>query len=184
MKKCMSIFIVLCFSLIFLPQPSSASGHIQAGEVLADTALQAPKIQEEKEYLGIGEEEEFRLKELDAEYFIIEVVGAYCPVCHAQSSEINQLFNRIHKDKQLSSRLLMFSVVSGATDMEIEHLKSTWNAPYPMLADYEYDFLKAIGNPDVPFTLIVSRDGKVHYSHLGKVPELSEFMEIIRGVVE
>lgn len=184
MKPSISAAIVLFFSLIFLPSFVSASGYIQAGEVLEDAVLRAPEMQEEKDYLGTEEKEDFRLKDLDAQYFLIEVVGAYCPVCHGQSSEINQLFNRIIRDDHLSSELLMFSVASGATEMEIEYLKSTWNAPYPILADYEYDFLKAIGNPDVPFTLIVSRDGEVHYAHLGKVPELPDFMEIIRGVVE
>ncbi len=184
MKPCIFVAMVLFFGLIFWSQSVLASGHIESGEVLADVVLLAPENQQEKDYLGIEEKKEFRLKDLDAEYFLIEVVGAYCPICHAQSTEINQLFNRISGNEQLGSRLLMFSVVPGATDMEIEYLKSTWNAPYPMLPDYEYDFLQAIGNPDVPFTLIVSRDGEVHYAHLGKVPELSEFMEILREIVK
>ncbi|WP_028573604.1 peroxiredoxin family protein [Desulfonatronovibrio hydrogenovorans] len=161
----------------------SAKNIISVDEYLPEFVFQAPYGQEEKKYLGLDEKEDFMLSELGPSYFLIEVVGAYCPVCHTQSAEVNQLFNRIKRDEMLREKILMFSIAPGATAMEIEYLKGTWNAPYPILGDYEYDFHKTIGSPDTPFTLIVSRDGKVLYAHLGRIPEPAVLMEKIRGII-
>lgn len=157
---------------------------VKVGQNLSELTFNAPYTLEEQTYLGITDQQNFTLNDLDADFFLIEVVGAYCPVCHAQSTEINHLFNRIIRDEKLGQRMLMFSVSPGSTKMEIEYLKSTWNAPYPILEDYDYVFHKALGNPDTPFTLIVSQDGMVHYAHLGRIPELSVFLEKIRMIVQ
>lgn len=180
--------IFICFFFIFcmsIPVLSfSDVNPIKTGEILEEFVFQAPSIQKEKDYLGLGEENSFLLKDLTAEFFLIEVVGAYCPVCHAQSADVNHLFNRITRDEVLKERIIMFSIVPGSTVMEIEYLKSSWKAPYPILGDYEYDFHGLIGKPDTPYTMIVSRDGQVLYTHLGRLPELNEFMEKISNITE
>ncbi|RQD59732.1 MAG: hypothetical protein D5R98_07325 [Desulfonatronovibrio sp. MSAO_Bac4] len=180
--------IFICFFICFfmsIPVLSFSSGNpIKTGEILEEFFFQAPDIQKDKDYLGLGQEDSFLLKDLDADFFLIEVVGAYCPVCHAQSAEINHLFNRITRDEVLKERVIMFSIAPGSTAMEIEHLRSSWNAPYPILKDYEYDFHGHMGNPDTPYTIIVSRDGQVMYAHLGRIPELNEFMEKISRITE
>ncbi|MFN2266664.1 MAG: peroxiredoxin family protein [Desulfonatronovibrio sp.] len=180
--------IFICFSLFFfmsIPIPSVSGGNpVETGEILEEFVFQAPDIQKDKDYLGLAEEDSFLLKDLDADFFLIEVVGAYCPVCHAQSAEVNHLFNRISKDEVLKERMIMFSIVPGSTTMEIEHLRNSWKAPYPMLEDYKYDFHGHIGNPDTPYTIIVSKDGRVLYAHLGRILELNEFMEKINKIIE
>ena len=182
--KTTAFFFMLLASLAFPSSVFSGSQHAKTGDVIPQIEFLTPKLDDEKQYLGLDESEYFTLDELNADFFLIEVVGAYCPICHAQSSEINRLFNTINRDQKLNTRMLMLSVASGATEMEIEYLKNSWNAPYPIVGDYEYHFLSAIGNPDVPFTLILSRNGTVKYSHKGRMPELSEFMETIREIVQ
>lgn len=180
-----SFFCIIIFLLVFiLSMPAQADKNpVKEGQVIADLQFKAPYTEKERQYMGLMEEEMFTLEELDVDFFLIEVVGAYCPVCHAQSSEINHLFNRINRDEVLSEAMLMFSVSPGSTSMEIEYLRDTWKAPYPILEDYEYDFHAAIGSPDTPFTLIIRSDGLVLYAHLGRIPELSTFMEKIRNIV-
>lgn len=180
--------VFICFFFFFfmsIPALSFSGGTpIKTGEMLGEFVFHAPGIQKDKEYLGLVEEDSFLLKDLNAQFFLIEVVGAYCPVCHAQSADVNHLFNRITRDEVLKERMIMFSVAPGATTMEIEYLKTSWNAPYPILGDYEYDFHGHIGEPDTPYTIIVSRDGRVLYAHLGRIPELNEFMENISKMTE
>lgn len=184
-KIYLNFFIIFCLFLMFLSSAAAAPVHepVKAGDILPAFIFQAPYTAEEKEYLGLNDKDRFSLEELDAKFFLIEVVGVYCPICHIQSEQINRLFNKIINDEHLNNNLMMFSVSSGSTEMEVGYLRNTWQAPYPMAADPDYDFFNLIRAPGVPFSLIVSRDGSVHYSNQGRMPELEEFMELIKDIV-
>ncbi len=183
MKFFFPVGLILCVFLVISSQAYSSDRMPKAGDTLPDYIFKPPLTDEEKKYLAVEGKNSFSLKELEADFFLIEITGVYCPICHMQSEQINQLFNMISRDKELSEKMLMFSVVSGATDGEIEYLRETWQAPYPMLPDYEYDFFNAVGSPGVPFTLIVSRDSAIHYSNQGRMPELSSFSSQIRAII-
>lgn len=183
MKKYLSVTI---FFLIFITLPAlvfSAENPPEPGDILPDFTFEAPLNEEEQRYLGIEDKDSFRLEELEADFFLIEVVGMYCPICHLQSEEVNRLFEKITADEHLAKKMLMFSIASGSPDREIDYLKNTWQAPYPILPDYDFDFFNTIGNPGVPFTLIVSRDREIHYTNTGRMPDLSEYIERIREIV-
>ncbi len=183
MKKLSCLVVLTCFVLIWTAAWGSVQSHLKPGDLLPEFVFQAPYTEEEREYLGLVEKDFFTLKELEAEFFLIEVVGTYCPICHIQSDVINALFNKISDDELLKDKMLMFSVSSGSTEMEVNYLKNTWQAPYPMVSDLEYDFFNLIQAPGVPFTLMVSRDGLVLYSNQGRMPELSSFMAMIKDIV-
>lgn len=183
MTKLFFSALILSFFLSFPTAAVSMDNPPEAGDCLPVFAFQAPYTITEKKYLGIGDVDDFTLEELEAEFFLIEVVGTYCPICHIQSDDVNRLFNRIVMDEELSARMLMFAVSSGSTDTEIEYLRETWQAPYPILPDFDYEFFNFIGSPGVPFTLIVSCDGRIHYTNTGRMQEISAYLEKIREIV-
>ena len=130
----------------------------------------APVIPEHQSYLGIdGTRNEVALHELEKAYYLIEIVGVYCPVCHNQAPDMLRLYQRIRRDAALSDKIGMFAVASGATSMEVEHLHRTWRFPFPILKDGDYNLHKMIGEPDTPFTVIVDREGTILYAHLGRI---------------
>ncbi|WP_045220627.1 peroxiredoxin family protein [Desulfonatronum thioautotrophicum] len=166
--------LVICWlALTLLAVSTSAGGPPSVGErqpeILA-FAFPAPTISEHRSYLGIGEDQErIALQELEKDYFLLEIVGAYCPVCHNQAPDMLRLFQRIRRDAALSDKVGMFAVAAGATAMEVEHLHRTWRFPFPILQDADYDLHKIIGEPDTPFTMVVGKDGSILYAHLGRI---------------
>lgn len=130
----------------------------------------APVIPEHQAYLGIDEhKDEIVLHDLEKAYYLIEIVGVYCPVCHNQAPDMLRLYQRIRRDATLSDKVGIFAVAAGATPMEVEHLHRAWRFPFPILKDGDYDLHKVIGEPDTPFTVIVARDGSILYAHLGRI---------------
>ncbi|TVQ97474.1 MAG: TlpA family protein disulfide reductase [Desulfovibrionales bacterium] len=166
--------LVICWlALILLAVSTSADTPPIVGErqpeILA-FVFPAPTITEHRTYLGLEENQErIALHELEKDYYVLEIVGVYCPVCHNQAPDMLRLFQRIRRDAVLSDKIGMFAVAAGATLMEVEHLHRTWRFPFPILQDADYELHKVIGEPDTPFTMVVSRDGSILYAHLGRI---------------
>lgn len=139
----------------------------------------APKSDEHTSYLKLpGNQEDVALQELDAAYFLIEIVGVYCPVCHTQAPDMVRLFQRIQRDADLSEKTVLIGVAAGGTPMEVEHLHRTWRFPFPILEDGDYSLHKLLGEPDTPFTFLVNREGEVLYAHLGRIDVNNVFNQL------
>ncbi len=147
-----------------LPEPGA-----QRPEVL-DFAFPVPEqIQDGFDVEIPAGRETFALRDLDREYFLLEVAGVYCPVCHAQAPDMVRLHQRIQRDAELSSKVVVLAVAAGATPMEVEHLQKNWRFPFPILQDGDYILHKLLGEPDTPFTVLIDQNGTIHYAHLGRI---------------
>lgn len=168
---------------ILLAFPAFAKSPVQQGDNLAGVELPAPCTDQARLFLGVEEKEPFTMDQLERPFALIKIVGVYCPICHQQAPEINRLYNRIQEDENLADKICMFAISPGATPAEVEHLQSSWRPPYPILADQDYLFHKAVGEPDTPFTIIVDNNGDVHYAELGRIPGMKEMMETIEKII-
>lgn len=149
-----------------------AKGLPQVGDQLGELAvfpMIAPDDEQGRTYLGLPPGQgDFRLDGLARPYVLLEIVGVYCPVCHAQAPDVVRLHQRIQRDAKLSGLLTMLAVAAGATPMEVEHLQKNWRFPFPIVRDEDYLLHKLLGEPDTPFTLVIDRQGNVLYAHLGR----------------
>lgn len=171
--------VLVWLSLALLAGQVFAAGPLVVGErhpeILAFSFL-APQVSDHRNYLGLGEDQaSVALVDMDKDYFLIEIVGVYCPVCHNQAPETLRLYQRVQRDAGLAAKVGMIAVAAGATPMEVEHLYRTWRFPFPILQDADYALHKLIGEPDTPYTLILDRDGSVLYAHLGRTDTDSIF---------
>lgn len=124
----------------------------------------------------------FTLPDLDREYFLLEVVGVYCPVCHTQAPDMVRLHQRIQRDAKLSSKVVVLAVAAGATPMEVEHLQKNWRFPFPILQDGDYSLHKLLGEPDTPFTVLIDQNGTIHYAQLGRI-DVADFFTQMKHVM-
>ncbi len=139
----------------------------------------APGVDEHRTYLNLAVDQDgIALQNLDKTYILIEIVGAYCPICHTQAPDMVRLFHRIQRDAVLSEKVGMVAVAAGGTPMEVEHLNRSWRFPFPILRDGDYSLHKLLGEPDTPFTFLVDREGYVHYAHLGRIDPNTLFDQI------
>lgn len=171
--------ILLWLSVTLLAGQVFADGPLEVGDRypgILTFAFPVPEVADHRVYLELGEDQaNVALMDMEKDFFLIEIVGVYCPVCHTQAPDILRLYQRIQRDAKLSAKLGMVAVAAGATPMEIEHLHRTWRFPFPILQDGDYALHKLIGEPDTPYTLLLDREGTILYSHLGRTDTTTLF---------
>ncbi len=174
--------VLVWLSLALLVGQVFAAGPLGVGErhpeILAFT-FPAPEVPDHRTYLNLEEDQgSLALADMERDFFLIEIVGVYCPICHTQAPDMVRLYQRIRREPGLADKVAMVAVAAGATPMEVEHLHRTWRFPFPILQDGDYALHKLIGEPDTPYTFILDRDGSVLYTHLGRTDIDSLFNQL------
>lgn len=67
------LLLILSLTLIYLPAFGDVGKPISVGETLEEFVLNPPKSAEEREYLGLKNEEPFKLSQLPAKLVLIEI---------------------------------------------------------------------------------------------------------------
>lgn len=184
-KPCQPVFILWIIAILTAAASAPAfSGTLpEKGSVLPEFSMTAPESEEERSYLGIGNDPEFTFDKIKAEIVVLEIVGVYCPVCHKQFPKMTQFFSRMEKDKAMSGKVRMVSICAGNTDKEVAYLKKQFKLSYPVLSDPKFDIHKALGEPKTPFTMLVTKDRKVAWTHLGMITDFDKFFSQIKEML-
>ncbi len=164
---------------------SALSGNIPvAGSYLPEFQLEAPSSENERAYLGIEGAETFSINQLNCQLILIEIVRVYCPQCHIQMPLFNKLFYRIKRDADMYKKTKMLVVAVGANPIETAYFKKEHQIPYPVIKDPKFEIHKLLGEPRTPFVMLVSRDKKVVFAHLGIIRDIDKFFLQIKKSVQ
>ncbi|NDY55340.1 TlpA family protein disulfide reductase [Desulfovibrio sulfodismutans] len=154
------------------------------GDTLPTFTLPTPGSAEDRAALGLADSPTFALGDMDAQCVLFEVIGVYCVECHKQAPIFSRLHARLAKDEQLAGRVKMLAMAAGATEKEVEYLRAKGNYPFVVVNDPDYVAHKILGEPKTPFTMIVTREGKVVFAHLGVIADTAalfrEFEKLCR----
>jgi hypothetical protein len=142
--------------------------------------LDTPADQRDRDYLGISAKKQFELADVQAGLIMLEVIGVYCPQCHKQRPHINRLFHRVQKDSGLSDRIKFIGLAAGATPMETAFLVKEKNIPYPVVSDEQFTTHQLLGNPRTPFNMVVTKQGRVLWTHLGIIENMDAFLATLK----
>ncbi len=187
-KRSLKWFIVLlcAWVLILVSQPILVfCGSIpQTGTNLSGLQFEAPVTEEERNYLGIGTVETLSIDELNCELLMIEIVGVYCPQCHVQMPYFNKLFYRIKRDADINKKAKMLAIAVGANPMELAYFKKKYNIPYPVIKDPDFEIHKLLGEPRTPFIMLITRDRKVVFAHMGIIKDIDTFFMQIKTLIQ
>lgn len=176
-RRMMRVLAVTGISGAIFSALASGGELPRKGDSLAVFELQAPASEKDKSYLGITKPV-FRISDISSKLLILEIIGVYCPVCYRQAPIFNNLFNRIEKSS-LKGKVKMLAVAAGGNLTEIQYLNEQKQYGFPVVPDPVYGVHKILGEPRTPFTLLVSPDGKVLYTHMGVIEDLDAFWKII-----
>jgi thiol-disulfide isomerase/thioredoxin len=139
----------------------------------------------EQKYLGISNKKVFTLNDIKGTLFVIEVFSTYCTTCPRDIPVINAVYSAVEKDPLLKGKVSVFSIAIGNNTIEVEHYKKDQKIPYPILTDYNFTAHKALGNPRVPYTLIVRKTKRgictLEYSHQGVLTSVDELLKLLKG---
>jgi len=144
--------------------------------------MDALAIEKDAATLGLKTNAPFTLGDIDAPYVMIEIIGVYCPICHEQAPALTKLYKRLKKTK-LNKQIKMLGIAAGGTPMEVKYVRDR-NYIYPVAHDPEFEIYNALSEPKTPFTMIVDKQGKVLYTHLGIIPDINAFFKEIQALVK
>ncbi|MEF3698377.1 TlpA family protein disulfide reductase [Desulfolutivibrio sp.] len=142
-----------------------------AGDTLPTFSLPSPGAAEDRAALGLGDAATFGVADVDAQCVIFEVIGVYCVECHKQAPIFSRLHARLAKDGNLAGRVKMLAMAAGATDKEVDYLRKKGAYPFVVVNDPDFVAHKILGEPKTPFTMVVTREGKVVFAHLGVIAD-------------
>jgi hypothetical protein len=146
--------------------------------------LNAPAVQTDCDYLGIPAQKQFELTDVKADLIMLEVIGVYCPQCHKQRPHINRLFHRIQKDSHLANKIKFIGIAAGATPMEVAYLVKEAHVPYPIVSDEQFAAHQLLGNPRTPYNMVVTKQGRVLWAHLGIIEDMNAFLATLKKLAE
>jgi hypothetical protein len=167
---------------IFVAFSAHSAGLPEKGMVLPPLKFPSPTLPEDQKYLQV-KRPTFGFDDVASQVLLVEIIGVYCPACYQQLPLFNTLFDRI-QNGPLKNKVKMIAVAAGGTAMEVQFLRKDGQYKYPVLGDEKFSIHRTLGEPRTPFTMLVSKDGKVLYSHLGVIGDVDTFYASIKKLVE
>lgn len=162
-----------------------ATAHAQApqvGDTLPAFTMEPFALPEDATVIGLTENRQFTLDDIDTPYIMLEIIGVYCPICHEQAPSLTKLYKRLKKTK-LNKQITMLGIAAGGTPMEVKYIRDK-DYVFPVVHDTDFAIYNAFSEPKTPFTMIVDKQGKVLYAHLGIIKDINKFYKEIQALVK
>jgi peroxiredoxin len=179
-SACLAFIMTLCF--LSGSVTTWCAGVPQKDGTLPTFQLQAPASDNDQRYLGINGPT-FQLKDVRCQVLLVEILGAYCPLCYQQAPLFSKLLARLNR-RNLGDKVKMLGIAIGATPMEVEQLRKNGSYEFPVVQDDSFAVHKLLGEPRTPFTMLVGEEGRVLYAHLGVIEDVDAFYQVIQDLVK
>jgi hypothetical protein len=176
------IGLMMTLWVICIPYTAWCAGLPQKGGTLPAFQMLAPASDNDQKYLGITGPT-FQLKDVRCEVLLVEILGAYCPLCYQQAPLFTKLYARLDR-RNLGDKVKMLGVAIGATPMEVEQLRKNGSYEFPIVRDESFAVHKLLGEPRTPFTMLIGKGSKVLYAHLGVIEDVDALYQVIQDLVK
>ncbi|PNU19322.1 hypothetical protein C2E25_13005 [Geothermobacter hydrogeniphilus] len=176
------LLLILLIPVNLLAQP------IDIGEPFPELPLKAPATDAQRSYLGIGEQDHFRLSDIPSDVVLVEVLNVLCPHCQKQTAPYNRLFEMIEKDPQTRGRVKMLGIAVANSPAQIEDFVTVYDVAYPIIADSDFSLHMAIRGGPTPLSIYVrqagpGQPGMVAGSHLGEDRDLPPLFAYLKELI-
>jgi thiol-disulfide isomerase/thioredoxin len=182
-NKIIKRLFVLFSVVMFTSAASAVTGPPTEGGILPEIVLDAPKILDQKKYLGLSNETTFTIPQIKASVVIVEIFSMYCPYCQAEAPSINNLYYKIQNNSSLEGRFKLIGIGAGNTTFEVENFRNTYKIPFPLFPDDDFSIHKKIGEVRTPyfFAVGINKDGthRILYSHIGHIKNHDELIKML-----
>lgn len=159
-----------------------------ASDIWPEIMLPTPKDPAVRKYLGIDNDAMFTLDRIKAKAVIVQIYSMYCPICQREADRVNQLSRLITQDSTLSRQVKIIAIGAGNTDYEVEFYRKTYNVPFPLFADGEFNIHRQLGEVRTPYFYVLTpgRDQtlKIVYSKAGGFKSAQLFLDSIKPFLE
>lgn len=163
-----SIFgMLIMFAWLFHPVTAADKSPVKRDSLLR-IRLPITKDTNEKRYLGISGEGQFKIPQIRTSTVIIEIFSLYCPVCQASAPEVNALYQMIEQVPDLKERIKMIGIGAGNSVLEANTFKEQYKIPFPLFPDPDFKIHKDLGEVRTPYFIVVKikKDRTLDIVHL------------------
>ncbi|OGP95992.1 MAG: hypothetical protein A2157_01545 [Deltaproteobacteria bacterium RBG_16_47_11] len=187
MKTILIPFAVAVLLLSILVFPALAANKPpEKGEGLPVINLPVPKNPDEKNYLGLSGSGLFKIPQIKAKAAIVEIFSMYCPYCQKDAPGVNELYRLIENDSNIKNKIKLIGIGAGNSPYEVEVFKKTYDVPFPLFPDKDFEIHKACGEVRTPYYMVVkmNEDGthQIVHTQLGDYPGAEKFLELVLNV--
>jgi peroxiredoxin len=173
---------VLLFSTLVFPA-LAANKPPGKGEGLPVINLPIPKNPDEKNYLGLSGSGHFKIPQIKAKAVIVEIFSMYCPYCQKDALGVNELYRLIENNSNIKNKIKLIGIGAGNSPYEVEVFKKTYDVPFPLFPDKDFEIHQACGEVRTPYYMVVkiNEDGthQIVHTQLGDYPGAEKFLELV-----
>lgn len=152
------------------------------GATFPDFVYSIPPVEDDAKSLGLKSVGTYKWADMGADVVLVEVIGVYCAVCYKQAPSFNKLYKRIERKKD--GKIKMFAIAAGGTGAEVKMLRKKGAYKYPIVSDRSYEIHKALGSPETPFTMLVTKDREVVFTHMGLIDDIDTLYEKMKKIAK
>jgi peroxiredoxin len=180
----LSCVLALIFFLGAVSLVGAAEKEPVVGQTVPSVKFSAPINEEGAKYLGLAKADAFTLKDVKAPYLMVEQFNTSCPHCMAQAPVMNALFSKVQGDAQLKDKLKIIGTGQGNDATAMKMWQAFHKVPFPLVADPDSSFGKALNFTPYPVTVILDKTGKIVFVHIGSFESVDEVLPKIKAVVK
>lgn len=177
------IFFTVFFAFLSTGVSLAETNPLVKGQYLPNLPFTDSLTKNERTYLGLTAGKKFSLKDIRCSVIIIEVFNTYCTSCPGNIPVINEVYSRSKEDPKFKGKIKLISIAAGNTREEIIAYKKSRGVIYPVFSDLNFTLHKALGNPRVPYTMLIKRNrqgkNKILYTHQGIINSPEPLLEIV-----
>jgi len=177
-----SVVIALLSLALSAPVLAASLSPVKGGK-LPLISLPVPKDLYQKNYLGLSGEGFFKIPQIKAKGVLIKIFNLYCPICQSTASAMAELYRQIEHNPDLKDKIKLIGIAAGNNLLEIEVFKQSYNIPFPIFPDENFEIHQALGEVRTPFFIAVKMNGdgshEVVHTHLGGLTDARAFLDLM-----
>ncbi len=182
----MSRLIPIIFLIFFLFLPISPSqADLQVGQRFENLTFSTPLTAADRDYLGLERPGEFTLKDIQAQYILLEIFSDSCPHCIVAAPAVNRLFRLIDSNPRLKGSggkpavLKMMGVGFYGRRAALEVWRIKHDVVFPLIPDPKAQVGQALDIPGTPTYVVLDREGRVVFMQAGEMGNPRRFLRKI-----
>jgi peroxiredoxin len=168
------LFILCCFVPAFGAKP------ISSGMDLPQFMLSAPDAEDARKYLGLKNAKPFALSQVPAKLIILDIFYVLCLECQKQAPDINKIYELMQQDPELEKNIRIIGIGIRSSREKLRAFKTSFRVKFPLIPDEDNTVYSKVGEPPIPFLILVNDKGRVLLSHQGPFKNVEEFFGQIK----
>jgi peroxiredoxin len=184
-KLCLRMVVILFALMMFFPVACLSGNVPVTGDTFPGDDLLTPEEDVYQDYLGLdGSKETFKLRDIKADFVLVQIFSMYCPVCQREAPAVNDIYEMIGQSGS-GDKLKLLGIAPGNSSFEVSVFRDRYDIPFPLIPDGDYVWHKIMGEVGTPyFVLVKLGTGEILMDNLGSFGTAQEFFEAIMEYVQ